>query len=183
MKLLCEKMVNTERYAGTVDLITGLEDFKTNIQFDREWHTYRVNNKIIPSVTQLLDDGTYDKSKIAREILRYAQDKGILIHQEIQEWLEKGKEGITEEFYEFVRLFNENQKLFLQKAIFDFKTYAVASLKNRRKCYQQIDMYSKAIKYLTSEEIKNYYLVHLPHGKEGKIYDLAKEFESRKEEK
>lgn len=184
MKLLCEKAVNTDTYAGTVDLITGLDDFETDIKFDADWHTYRVNNQIVPSVTQLLDDGTYDNSHIAKEVLKYAQDKGTLIHKEIQEWLEEGKEGITKEFYEFLRLFNENQELFEQKAIFDFKTYSVASPKNREKCYKQIDMYSKAVKYLTSEDIEHYYLVHLPHNKEGRIYNLSNEFkESRKEVK
>jgi hypothetical protein len=38
-------------------------------------------------------------------------------------------------------------------------------------------MYAGAIKYLTGETIDKYYLVHLPHDKEGKVYDLKKEFE------
>lgn len=182
MKLLCEKAVNTDTYAGTVDLITGLDDFETDIKFDSEWHTYRVDNKIVPSVTQLLDDGTYDSPHISKETLDYARDKGTLIHKEIQEWLEEGKEGFTEEFDEFIRLFEENKELFEQKAIFDFKSYAVATPKNREKCYKQTSMYAEAVKYLTNEEIENLYLVHLPHGKTGRIYDLNKEFkESRKE--
>lgn len=183
MKILCEKQVNTDSYAGCVDLITGIDDFETDIVFDRDWHTYRVNNQIVPSVTQLLDDGEYDNPNISQETLDYAREKGTLIHKEIQEWLEEEKEGFTEEFYEFVKLFNENKELFESKAIFDFKTYSVATPKNREKCFKQIDMYSKAIKYLVNEEIENYYLVHLPHGKSGRIYDLSKEFkESRKEE-
>lgn len=181
MKLLCEKAVNTDKYAGTIDLITGLDDFVTDIKFDADWHTYRVDNQIVPSVTQLLDDGTYDSPHINKDSLQYAKDKGTLIHKEIQEWLEKEKEGITEEFEEFVRLFNENKELFEQKAIFDFKTYAIASPRNREKCYKQIEMYAKAVKYLTNEDIENYYLVHLPHGKNGKIYNLTNEFENRKE--
>lgn len=182
MKLLCEKAVNNDTYAGTVDLITGIDDFETDIKFDSEWHTYRVDNKIVPSVTQLLDDGTYDSPHISKETLDYARDKGTLIHKEIQEWLEEGKEGITEEFYEFVRLFNENKELFEQKAIFDFKSYAIATPKNREKCYKQTSMYAKAVKYLTNEEIEKLYLVHLPHSKAGRIYDLSNEFKkSRKE--
>ena len=132
MKLLCEKIVHTQEYAGTVDLITGIDDFNVNdINYDNFWHTYRVDNKIVPSVTQILDDGTYDSPYISKETLDYARDKGTLIHKEIQEWLEEEKEGITEEFYEFVRLFNENKELFEQKAIFDYKSYAVATPKNR----------------------------------------------------
>ena len=59
MKLLSEKIVNTDKYAGTVDLITGIDDFKEQVVYDDEWHTYKLNGKIIPSVTQLLDDGEY----------------------------------------------------------------------------------------------------------------------------
>lgn len=184
MKLLCEKVVNTKDYAGTLDLLTGFDDFDTDVSFDREWHTYRVDNKIVPSVTQLLDDGTYDSFNIDKEVLKYAQDKGTLVHKEIQEWLEDGKEGITEEFDEFVRLFNENKELFERKAIFDFKTYAVATPKNREKCFKQEMMYADAVEYLTKERPEHFFLVHLPHGKKGRIYDLRKEFiESRKEVK
>lgn len=170
-------MINTDTYAGTADLITGIDDFDTDITFDSEWHTYRIFNNIIPSVTQLLDDGTYDSPNISKETLQYAKDKGTLVHKEIQEWLEEKKEGITQEFCEFVRLFNENKELFEQKAIFDFKTYAVATPKNRQKCYKQIKMYADGVKYLTNEDIENYYLVHLPHGKSGRIYNLREEFE------
>lgn len=181
MKILCEKQINTDTYAGCVDLITGIDDFQTDVIFDKDWHTYRVDNKIVPSVTQLLDDGTYDNPHIGKETLQYAKDKGTLIHKEIQEWLEDGKEGITEEFYEFIRLFNENKELFEQKAIFDYKTYSTATKSNREKCYKQTSMYADGVKYLTGEEIKQKYLIHLPHGKSGKIYDLTKEFLESKE--
>ena len=121
MKFLCEKQIHTDTYGGCVDLITGVDDFETEVVFDKDWHTYRVDNKIVPSVTQLIDDGTYENPHIGKDTLQYAKDKGTLVHKEIQEWLEEEKEGITEEFYEFVRLFNENQEVFKQKAIFDFK--------------------------------------------------------------
>lgn len=177
MKLLCEKIVNTDMYAGCIDLLTGYDDFQTDVSFDSEWHTYRVANQIVPSVTQILDDGAYDSPNIDKEVLKYAQDKGTLVHKEIQEWLEEGKEGITEELYEFIRLFNENKELFEEKAIFDFKTYAVATPKNRKKCYEQTAMYADAVGYLTDDRPWKLYLVHLPHGKQGRIYDLVKEFE------
>ena len=38
-------------------------------------------------------------------------------------------------------------------------------------------MYADGVKYLTNEDIENYYLVHLPHGKAGRIYNLREEFE------
>ena len=123
----------------------------------------------------MLDDGSYDN--VNKDILKYAQDKGTLIHKEIQTWLETGEEGFTSEFYEFVRLFYENQELFEQQAIFDFKSYAMASPQNRMKCYKQTSYYANGIEYLTGNRPKKLYLVHLPHGKEGKIYDLTEEFE------
>ena len=173
--MLCEKIVYTPEYAGRVDLITGIKDFETNIEYDEEWHIYKLNGVILPSVTSLLDSGEY--KNVDKDILKYAQEKGTLVHKEIQEYLEENKEGITSEFYEFLELYKKNQELFKSKAIFDFKTNSVATPAIREKCYKQIKMYAKAIKYLTNEEIENYYMVHLPHNKKSKIYDLKKEFE------
>ena len=177
MKLLCEKIVYTKDYAGTVDLITGIDDFKTDIEFDEEWHSYTLEGEKLPSVTTLLDDGTYDNSNIDKDVLEYAQKKGTIVHKEIQDYLESNLEGFSSEFYEFLDLFINNKELFLKKAIFDYKTYSVATPKNRKKCYEQIKMYAGAIKYLTGEEIEGYYLIHLPHNKKGRIYDLRGEFE------
>lgn len=174
--MLCEKTIYTDEYAGTVDLITGIEDFETNIEFDEEWHVYRYNGKLLPSVTQLLDDGEY--KNVDKNILEYARKKGTIVHKEIQDYLESHLEGVTSEFYEFLRLYTEEQEKFVKKAIFDFKTYSVATPKNREKCYKQIKMYAEGVKYLTGIEIDNYYMVHLPHNKKGKIYDLRSEFEN-----
>lgn len=175
MKLLTEKIVNTEEYAGTVDLITGIDDFKSQVEYNEEWHTYKLDGKIIPSVTQLLDDGSY--INIDPAILKYAQEKGTLVHKEIENYLKSQKMGFTSEFYEFLRLYKENQKLFEIEAIWDYKTYNQNLTKNREKCYKQESMYAEAIKYLTGKEIKNKYMIWLPHNKPGKIIDLRKEFE------
>lgn len=175
MKLLSEKIVNTDKYAGTVDLITGIDDFKEQVVYDDEWHTYKLDGKIIPSVTQLLDDGEY--SDVDKDILKYAQDKGKIVHKEIETYFKTGSMGFTSEFYSFLSIYKANEELFNSTAIFDFKTYSVASPYNRKKCYQQIKMYADAIKYLTGEEINGYYLIHLPHDGKGRVYDLRKEFE------
>ena len=108
--MLCEKIVYTEEYGGTIDLLTGFEDFPSNIDYDDEFHTYRLNGKIIPSVTQLLDDGEY--KNVDEKILEYARKKGTLVHKEIQEYLEENKKGITNEFYEFMRLYKKESKKF-----------------------------------------------------------------------
>jgi hypothetical protein len=170
MKILLEKIVNTNDYAGRVDIITGIEDFKDETEYNEEWHTYRVDGKIVPSVTQILDDDSY--ANVDVDILEYARFKGTLVHKEIEEWLRDGKTGFTDELQEFIRLFNENKPLFEQKAIFDIKTSTVL---NKSKTRQQCTMYAGGIKHLANEDITKYYAIHLPHNKKGKIIDLEVE--------
>lgn len=177
MKYLTEKKVHTNEYGGTVDLITGVETFDTpELFYDEEWHCYKLDGKIIPSVTQLLDDGSYEG--IDKDILKYAQDKGTIVHKEIETYLKTSETGFTSEFYEFLRLYKENQELFSKRAIFDYKTYNTNLKKNREKCYKQIQMYDKALEYLTGKGVDEYYMIWLPHNKEGKIFNLKEEFEN-----
>ena len=175
MKLLSEKIVNTDTYAGTVDLITGIDDFDSQVVYDDEWHTYKLNGKIIPSVTQLLADDTY--KDVDKDLLKYASDKGKIVHKEIEDYFKTGKNGFSYEFYSFLDIYINNKEIFEETAIFDFKTYSIASPHNRLKCYEQIKMYAEAVKYLTGKEIEHYYLIHLPHNGKPRVYDLRKEFE------
>ncbi|MBQ4030282.1 MAG: hypothetical protein II625_00890 [Bacilli bacterium] len=168
--VLSEKIVNTEEFGGTVDIITGIDDFEPTCTYNEEFHTYRIGDKIIPSVTRLLDDGTY--ANIDPKILESAQMRGILIHKEIEQWLKGGINGFTDEFWMFLDIFTENKQKFAEKAIFDIKTYASASPKNREKCLKQEKMYAEAIKYLTGEDIEHFYMIHLPRGKKGKLIEL-----------
>lgn len=177
--LLTEKMINTNWYAGRLDIITGIKDFESEAEYNDEWHTYRVNGKIVPSVTQILsEDNEYVGIPI--ENLEYAIFKGNLVHKEIQEFLEKGKTGFTHEFWEFVKLYEGNQDKFSEKAIFDIKTYNQNDLKKRKKCYNQIKMYDDGYNYLTKNRVDKYYEIWLPHNKKGKIIDLKGEFENEK---
>ena len=169
--MLSEKQVHTDKYAGCVDLITGIEDFDTpDLTYNQEFHTYRYKGKIIPSVTQLLDDGTY--KDIPEEILEHARVRGILIHKEIEDYLKHQIKGYTDEFYEFLNIYTNEQEKFLDKAIFDIKTYANANTKNKEKCLKQEKMYADAIEYLTGEKIEKFYMIHLPKGKKGKLIEL-----------
>lgn len=169
--ILSEKMVHTKEYAGCVDIITGIEDFNTpELTFDEEWHTYRVNGKIVPSVTRLLDDGSY--ANVDQEILKKACERGTLIHKEIETYLKSNIKGYTDEFYEFLNIYTTEQEKFLEKAIFDIKTYAIASKKNKEKCLKQEKMYAEAIEYLTGEKIEKFYMIHLPKNKKGKLIEL-----------
>ena len=170
--ILSEKMVHTKEYAGCVDIITGIEDFDTpELTFDEEWHTYRVNGKIVPSVTRLLDDGSY--TNVDQEILKKACERGTLIHKEIEMYLKHTEKGFTDEFQEFLYIYTTEREKFLEKAIFDIKTYAVASKKNREKCLKQEKMYAEAIEYLTGKKIEKFYMIHLPKNKKGKLIELG----------
>jgi hypothetical protein len=174
--MLTEKIVNTNEYAGTVDLITGIEDFDSQVDYIEDFHCYKLNGKIIPSVTQLLDDGGYEG--VDKSILDYARDKGTIVHKEIENYLRHSEMGFTAEFYEFLRIYTQNPEIFATRAIFDYKTYNTNLKKNREKCYKQIKMYDKAIEYLTGERVDNYFMIWLPHNKEGKIFNLKEEFEN-----
>ena len=173
--ILCERMINTREYGGHVDIITGIGDFKSQCTYDDMFHAYYLEGKLIPSVTQLLDEGDY--ANVEESVLEYAQFKGTLVHKEIQDYLEQGLNGFTEEFEKFKEYFINNQEKFKEKAIWDIKTYAIATPKNRLKCYKQIKMYDDGIKYLTSEKVDKYYLIHIPHNKPLRVYDLKNEFE------
>ena len=174
--ILSEKKVHTDKFGGCIDILTGIEDFDTpDLTYNETWHTYRYKGKIIPSVTQLLDDGTY--VGIPEDILESARLRGTLIHKEIEDYLKRGLKGYTDEATKFIEYYQENKEKFEEKAIWDIKTYTTATKKNREKCYKQIKMYAEAIEYLTGIKITKKYLIHLPKNKGIKIYDLEEEFD------
>ena len=177
--LLSEKIVNTDDFAGTVDIITGIDNFESTCIYNPEWHTYRLNGKIIPSVTRLLDDGSY--LNVDPKILESAQMRGTLIHEEIEDYLKYEEMGYTDETIAFIEYYEGNKEKFEEQAIWDIKTYATATPKNREKCYKQLKMYADAIEYLTGIKIKNKYMIHLPHNKKLKIYDLEEEFNGERD--
>ena len=168
--IISEKIVNTNKFGGTVDLISGISDFKSTCTYNKEFHTYRYKGKIIPSVTQLLDDGSYNN--INEEILIQAQKRGTLIHKEIEDFIKHNINGYTDEFWEFIDIYTNNKETFEKEGIYDIKTYAVATKKNKDKCLKQLEMYSEAIEYLTGIKINNLYMIHLPKNKKGKLIKL-----------
>lgn len=169
--IISEKKVHTDKFGGCVDIITGIDDFDTpDLTYNEEYHCYRYKGKIIPSVTQLLDDGSY--KDVNSYILEQAQKRGILIHKEVEMYLKHAEKGYTDEFQEFLYIYTTEQEKFKNKAIFDIKTYAVASKKNKEKCLKQEKMYAEAIEYLTGEKIDKFYMIHLPKNKKGRLIDL-----------
>ena len=180
MKILSEQIVNTCEYAGTIDILTGVDSFTPQVEYNDEWHVYKLKGKIIPSVTRLLDNGEYNN--VPEEILERARIKGTLVHKEIEEYLKENKYGFTQEFEEIVRLFQTHNNLFNQVAIFDIKTYSTNSKDKKEKCYNQLIMYGKGVEYLTSILPKHHYEIWLPHNKSGRIIDLDAFVEGKKVE-
>ena len=160
-------------YAGTIDLLCGVPEITTELKFNEETHTYTLNGKELPSVTKLLDDGTY--TNVDPTILQRACDRGHEIHKELELYFKKGILGDTKEFYEAISLIEKNKDLLSEPSIVDFKTYANATTKNKEKCLKQEKKYSKAVKELTGVEIKNYIMIHLPKDKKGSLIILRRD--------
>ncbi len=174
IKLLVEKIVYTNQYAGRFDLVSGIDDFKINIDYDDEKHLYRINNVILPSVTEILHRGMYDDLPFIN--IENARIRGSIIHEEIENYLKKGIVGKTRECLEFIRFFESNRELFEQKAIFEFKTYRECERSKREMCFKQMAMYCEGIYYITGEIIKQAYLIWLPENGPLRLIDLTKEF-------
>ena len=69
------------------------------IKFDENLHKYTVDGKEVISVTQLLQKHRITPSydAVDKELLRVASERGILIHEEVEKWIESGECGFTEE--------------------------------------------------------------------------------------
>lgn len=160
-------------YAGTIDLLCGVPTITTELKFNEESHTYTLHGKELPSVTKLLDDGTY--KDVDPVILQKACDRGHEIHKEIENYFKNGELGDTKEFYEAISLIEKNKELLQEPSIIDFKSYANATTKNKEKCLKQEKMYGKAVLWKTGIKIKNYIMIHLPKDKKGSLIILRRE--------
>ena len=69
------------------------------IKFDENLHKYTVDGKEVISVTQLLQKHRITPSydSVDKELLRVASERGTLIHEEVEKWIESGECGFTEE--------------------------------------------------------------------------------------
>ena len=176
MEINCQSEVMVhykDLYAGTIDLLCGVPTITNDLQFDEEKHCYTLNGKVLPSVTKLLDDGTY--TNVDPVILQKACDRGHEIHKELELYFKKGILGDTREFYEAISLIEKNKDLLSEPSIVDFKTYAKATKQNKEKCLKQETMYGKAVYELTGIKIKNYIMIHLPKNDKGKLIILKED--------
>lgn len=174
--ILSEKQVNyKDVYAGTVDIVCGIDDFESEVIFDPVNHTYELNGKPVPSVTQLLDYKS-DYHGIAATTLEKAAERGTAIHKEIEEYLRNGVEGESYEFQEFKRVMKENPIPFVKKSVIEIKTYSAMDEKKKKKVLMQLNLYAKAIKEMTGEDIEGRYVIWLQRApKKGRIIKLEEE--------
>ena len=93
------------------------------IKFDETLHKYTVDGKEVISVTQLLQKHKITPSydAVDKELLRVASERGTLIHEEVEKWIESGECGFTEEAekiceYLFERA-DENSKIISEQIV------------------------------------------------------------------
>ena len=69
------------------------------IKFDDNLHKYTVDGKEVISVTQLRQKHKITPSydAVDKELLRVASERGTLIHEEVENWIENNEIGFTEE--------------------------------------------------------------------------------------
>ena len=93
------------------------------IKFDENLHKYTVDGKEVISVTQLLQKHKITPSydAVDKELLRVASERGTLIHEEVEKWIESGECGFTEEYeticdYLFARA-DENSQIISEQMV------------------------------------------------------------------
>jgi len=157
-------------YAGTIDIVCGLADVKCPVEFEEENHTYSLNGKTLPSVTQLLGS-SYDY--VSKNVLERASQRGLEIHKEIEMYLKEGVTGTSHEFAEFIKIYLENKSIFASKCVMDIKTYNVMTKEALERAKNQTAMYVKALKWTTNiEDDFDTYVIWLPKEKKGKLIKL-----------
>ena len=82
-----------------------MDSNKSRISFDEASHTYRVDGKIVPSVTQLLPKGEFF---VSDERLAECAVEGTANHKEIEEFIRTGIS--TSPLTDAMRKFMEEQK-------------------------------------------------------------------------
>ena len=80
------------------------------LEFNNENHEYTLDGVVLPSVTTILSKTIFESKYegIDEETLKKAAEKGTYIHQEIQDYVEKGEIGFTEELGNFIEIVKSN---------------------------------------------------------------------------
>ena len=80
------------------------------VKFDKETHTYTDKKKILISVTQLMKKHglATDYSMVDEHVLNSKADRGTMIHEEIEAYINSGDIGFTSELSDYMNIMNKN---------------------------------------------------------------------------
>ena len=92
---------------------------ENKITFDEKKHEYILDGRVLPSVTQILEQTIFtDKyNNIDEEILQKAAIKGRLIHKEIEDYIKRGALGFSDELYNFISIKEENKLINIKSEV------------------------------------------------------------------
>ena len=81
------------------------------VEFNPEWHEYKKNGVIIPSVTTIIRQVFgYKYGAVSPEVLERARAKGTEVHLEAEEYHKYGTLGISDEFFALKKEFDRLPK-------------------------------------------------------------------------
>ena len=88
-------------------------------EFNEQTHTYKLNDKILPSVTQIINEVLfYNKySSVSEDTLELAKKKGSLIHKEIEDYIKTGSTGFTTELQSFINIVKDKKLEYMKSEV------------------------------------------------------------------
>lgn len=83
------------------------------INFDKDTHTYTLENKTLISVTQLMSRFGLapDYKGVSSEVLSKAAEYGTLVHKELEDYIKYGEQGFSFELNSFIRYLKKNSQI------------------------------------------------------------------------
>ena len=84
----------------------AMPNFGTRLEYNEADHTYWLDGRQLPSVTQILHRQgiSPDLGSVPEGLLREKAEHGTYVHEEIQNFIERGEMGISDEFQDFLKL-------------------------------------------------------------------------------
>lgn len=88
-------------------------------EFNEQTHTYKLNDKILPSVTQIINEVLfYNKySSVSEDTLELAKKKGSLIHKEIEDYIKTRSTGFTTELQSFINIVKDKKLEYMKSEV------------------------------------------------------------------
>ena len=105
-----------------------MELIKSKVVFNEAEHKYTLEGRELSGITRILSKHLFpDKYKNTPEArLNAAAERGSHIHKEIQEWIEKGESGFTDELQAFISEFKDTYDLMWSEFLVNNDRFATA---------------------------------------------------------